>query len=258
MSQTAKLLASEILMCGFKYGVRQIPFVGELAIEIIEGIRNRYDEMQSTVQMALIEKQMSRIEKGLRDTVQNEIRTILTNLSRPSLTGIELTREMTELCQIYEHGWVPTLFEGMLRNSSHWTQLRTNPNHYGRILTNNDQVKPENGMHLLIDKDSVRILELPPSSLAFLLANQSKGIPAADIRAERDIWVFPAKDGKMSTAKQSINSLLETPTLDDSFSVFEDDIDSVEISSDADSHILLSSDVDSDINLSCGFDSDII
>ena len=193
MAVTWKMVASEILICGVKAGIKQIPIVGEVAVHVVENLQRRHEAMGNAAQMAEFEAQLSRVERNMRGTVEKEIRTILGKLSRPSLPGPELTREMTELWQIYEQGWVPNLFEGILRNSSHWEELRRNPKQYGRILGNHEPVDPANGLHLLIDKDSTRILELPASSLAFLLSNQSVGIPPAEVRSVQDIWAFPTK-----------------------------------------------------------------
>ncbi len=192
MALTRKMVASEILMCGVKFGIKQIPIVGEAAVQLVEGLHKRHEALSNANQMAAFESQLSRIEKRMRDTVEAEIRTILTNLGRPSLPGEELTREMIELQQIREQGWAPHFFEGLLRNSSHWSELRRNPQHYGRILRTDEPVNPENGIHLLIDKESIRILEMPVSSLAFLLANQPVGIPSAEVLTQHDIWAIPS------------------------------------------------------------------
>jgi hypothetical protein len=192
MALTATMVASEILMCGVKAGIKQIPIVGEMAVHVVEGLQRRHEAMDNTAHLAEINTKLSRVELAMRDTVEREIQKILINLGRPSVPGPELTREMTELRQIYEQGWVPSLFEGLLRNSSHWQELRRNPRQYGRILGDRDPVDPENGMHLLIDKDTTRILELPAASLALLLSNQSVGVPAAELRTGQDIWAFPS------------------------------------------------------------------
>jgi hypothetical protein len=203
MALTAGMIASEILMCGVKAGIKQIPVVGEMAVHVVEGLQKRHEALNNAARMAEFEAQLSRVERGMRDTVEKEIRTILANLGRPAVPGPELTREMTELRHIYEQGWVPNLFEGILRNSSHWQELRRNPKQYGRILGDHEPVDPECGMHLLMDKDTTRILELPASSLAFLLGNQSVGIPPAEVRAAQDIWAFPTgkEDGQLDVTK---------------------------------------------------------
>src|SRR5258708_1834926 len=136
MALTAKMVASEILMCGVKAGIKQIPIVGEMAVNVVDGLQKRHEALNNTARMAEFEAQLSRVERGMRDTVEKEIGTTLTNLGGPAVPGPELTREMTELRQIYDQGWVPNLFEGILRNSSHWQELRRNPRQYGRILGN--------------------------------------------------------------------------------------------------------------------------
>jgi hypothetical protein len=194
MAITAKMVASEILICGVKAGFRQIPIVGEVAVSVVDGLQRRYEASSNSAELAKFEAQLSRVERNMRDTVEREIRTILANLGRPGVPGPELTREMTELRQIYEQGWVPNLFEGLLRNSTHLEELRKSPTAYGRILGDHEPVNPENGMHLLLEKDKARILEMPAASLALLLGNQPKGVPGAEVCAGQDVWAFAAED----------------------------------------------------------------
>ena len=192
MVLTAGMVASEILVCGVKAGIKSIPG-GGMVVEVIEGLQKRHEAMGNAARMAELQAQMSRTEKAMRDTVEKEIRTILGNLSQPSVPGPEMTREMAELRQIYEQGWVPNLFEGILRNSSHLGELRRNPATFGRILRNDEKVDPASGMmHLLIDKDMTRILEVPAASMALLLSNQAVGVPSAEVKAGQDIWAFPS------------------------------------------------------------------
>jgi hypothetical protein len=146
MAVTAKMVASEILVCGVKAGIKSIPIVGQMAVHVVEGLQKRHDAMGNSVRMAKFEAQISRVERNMRDKVEKEIRTILANLGRPAVPGSELTREMTELRQIFEQGWVPNLFEGILRNSSNLQELRRNPTTFGRMLRSDEKVDPANGM----------------------------------------------------------------------------------------------------------------
>ena len=192
MAPTPKMVASEILMCGVN-GLKQIPILGEMAVHVVEGLQKRHEAMGNAAQLAEFEAKLSRVERGMRDTVEREIRTILANLGRPAVPGPESTREMSELREIYEQGWAPNLFEGILRNSSHWQELRKNPKTFGRILSDHEPLDPDS-LHLLIDKDYTRVLQMPVSSLAVLLGNQKLGVPLADMRAAQDIWAFPSAE----------------------------------------------------------------
>jgi hypothetical protein len=191
MALTAKMVASEILVCGVKAGIKSIPIVGEMAVNVIDGLQRRHESLGNAAKLAEFDAQLSRVERSMRETVEKEIRGILTNFERPFVPGPELTREMNELRQIYEQGWVPNLFEGLLRNSTHLQELRKNPKTFGRILGDNEPLDPES-MHLLVDKDQTRILQMPVSSLALLLGNQSIGVPQAEVKAGQDIWAFPS------------------------------------------------------------------
>jgi hypothetical protein len=205
------MFASEILICGVKAGIKQIPIVGEMAVNVVEGLQKRHEAMGNAAKMAEFDAQLSRVERNMRDTVEKEIRTILRNLSRPSLPGPELTREMTELRQIFEQGWVPNLFEGILRNSKQLEELRRSPATFGRMLRSDETIDPANGMmYLLIDTDTTRVLELPAASLALMLSNQAVGVPPAQLKAGQDIWAFPSHNAVARNSNFSKSSPLST------------------------------------------------
>src|SRR5437016_2223031 len=146
------MVASELLMCGLK----NLPLVGT-GVEFVEGIRSRHEMLAHLDRLAEAEKQLTRLERGLRDLVVKEIRTVLDNLGRPNLDGPSLTQEIRNLQAIRASGWEPTLFEGLLANSSHWKELHRNPQNYGRILSGAEALNRDS-VHVLIDldKDSTR------------------------------------------------------------------------------------------------------
>jgi hypothetical protein len=186
MPLTVKMVASEIMMCGLK----RTPIVGT-AVELLDSIRLRHELVAQADRVAEVEAKMSRFERGQRDLVAEEIRTILNSFQRPDLSGQALTEEIRNLHQIQDEGWSPSLFEGLLLNSSHLTELKSNPQHYGRLLADHDQADPAKGIHLLLDADKTRILELPHFAFSQLLAHQSRGIPEAKIKTGEGVWAFP-------------------------------------------------------------------
>ena len=78
-----------------------------------------------------------------------------------------------------------------MRNNSHWNELKSHPQHYGRVLEAQAMTLDPMGIHVLIDAEPLRVLELTPFAFAALLANQSQGVPGAEIQATADIWAFP-------------------------------------------------------------------
>ncbi len=206
MALTAKMVASEILVCGVKAGIKSIPFVGEMAVNVVDGLQKRHETLAQAARMDEFDAKLSRVELNMRKTVETEIRTILDNLGRPAVLGPELTREMNELRQIYEQGWVPNLFEGILRNSTHLEELRRSPTTFGHLLDDHTPVDPKNGMHLLVEKDRTRILELPVASLAHLLSNQAVGVPPAHMKTRQDIWALPCVSEEKSLTNTITNS----------------------------------------------------
>jgi len=185
MPPRLKVVAEEILMCGLK----SIPVAGK-AFEVIDAVLSRHSMLAHGERLEEIERQMSRVDRRLRDVVEEEIRMTLQRLGEPALDGPTLTAEIRNLRSIQQQGWEPTLFEGLLRNHSHWNELKSRPQHYGRVLEAQAMIDPD-GIHVLIDADPLRVLELTPFAFAALLANQSRGVPGAEIQARADIWAFP-------------------------------------------------------------------
>jgi hypothetical protein len=197
MALSMKMVASELLMCGLK----NLPFVGT-AVEVVEGVRARHEMLAHADRLAAAEDRLTRMERGLRDLVEKEIRTALENLSLPNLDGPTLDQEIRNIKEIRDQGWEPELFEGLLANSSHWKELQLHPENYGaRILTGPEPVN-RGSIQVLIDADTTRVLELPLFSFSRLLAQQAVGAPKAEVVSAQDIWAMPAKQ------------LIEDPTLE--------------------------------------------
>jgi formylglycine-generating enzyme required for sulfatase activity len=205
MPLTATMIASEILMCGLK----KVPFAGT-AFEVVDSIRLKHELVGQVDRLAEIEGKFSRFERAQRDLVAQEIQTILANFRRPDLSGPALTEELRNLRQIQQQGWNPSLFEGLFLNSTHLEELKRNPQHYGRILSDDESVDPEKGIHVLLDADKTRILELPPFAFSSLLAHQTKGVPDARIQVAEGVWAFP-KVGQTAAlapvSKEIVNSI---------------------------------------------------
>jgi len=90
-----------------------------------------------------------------------------------------------------------------LRNNSHWNELKSRPQHYGRVLDAQSMIDPD-GIHVLINAEPLRVLELTPFAFAALLANQSRGVPEAEIQAKADIWAFPTSADRRKALISSI------------------------------------------------------
>ena len=198
MPPRLKIVAEEILMCGLK----SIPVAGK-AFEVIDAVRTRHAMLAQGERLEEIELRMSRMDRRLRDLVEEEIRMTLQRLGEPALDGPALTSEIRNLRSIQQQGWEPTLFEGLLRNSSHWNELKSRPQHYGRVLEAQAMIDPD-GIHVLIDAEPLRVLELTPFAFAALLAHQSQGVPGADIQAKTDIWAFPTSADRRKALISSI------------------------------------------------------
>ena len=77
-----KIVAEEILMCGLK----SMPVAGK-AFEVIDSVRTRHAMLAHGERLEEIERQMSRMDRRLRDLVEEEIRTTLLRLGEPAWTA---------------------------------------------------------------------------------------------------------------------------------------------------------------------------
>ncbi len=185
MPLTVPMVASEILMCGLK----NVPFAGA-AFEVLDALRLQHQLLGQADRLAELERKRSDADRAERDRVARDMQTILEDLRLPNLSGPALTEEVGKLRQMQDQGWTPSLFEGLLANSWHREQLKRNPQMYGRLLGDHDLVDPSNGLHVLLDVDKTRILELSPFAFSHLLAHQARGIPEARIQASEGVWAF--------------------------------------------------------------------
>ncbi len=186
MPLTVQMVASEILMCGLK----KLPVAGA-AFEVLDSIRLQHELLGQSDRVAELEGKLTRFERAQRDLVAREVQTILENLRLPDLGGPALSEEVRNLRQIQDQGWNPSLFEGLLGNSSHLKELKRNPQVYGRILGDHDLVDPSKGIHVLLDADKTRILEVSPFAFSQLLTHQARGSPRRRSRSRMASGLFP-------------------------------------------------------------------
>jgi hypothetical protein len=129
MDISAKLVVSEVLMCGLK----KLPLVGPAA-EIVEAVKLRRELLSHEDRLAKLEGGSTRLDLRMREVVRDEIQSTLNGMCSPNLDGPTLTGHIRNLAEIQRHGWSPGLFEGLLRRSTHWGELKRVPSHYGTIL----------------------------------------------------------------------------------------------------------------------------
>ena len=199
MPPKLKIVAEEILMCGLK----SMPVAGK-AFEVIDAVRSRHAMLAHGERLEEIERAdephgSPAPRSGGGGDPDDATAVGRAGAGRPHPHSRDPEPEVASRQQ----GWEPTLFEGLLRNSSHWNELKSHPQHYGRVLEVQAMIDPD-GIHVLIDADPLRVLELTPFAFAALLANQSRGVPGADIQATADIWAFPTSAGRRKGIISSI------------------------------------------------------
>lgn len=189
MSLSVQMVASEILMVGLK----QIPIVGP-AIEVVDGIHKRYESAVLEERINTVETQLRTLDCSLRD-VQAKMQETIKNLMQPDLDGPAFSAFINALKAMKAQGWSPALFQGLLEQSVHWTELCRDPSNYGTVLADQQSLDP-NKMHVFIDADKPRVLELTPFALHALLSRQRDDIPNTKMVGKDDVWAFRDFPGK--------------------------------------------------------------
>jgi hypothetical protein len=182
---SAVMAASEILLVGLK----QIPLVGT-AIEAVEAIRARYGLLRQEDRIARMEQQLTSFDRQVRGLIEQEIRQTVRSLMEPDLSGSALAGHIRNLRSIRENGYDYALFEGLLRNSPHWADLKANPQNYGTVLGDRTRLRPE-AIYVFVDADRTRLLELTPFAFHSLLARQKRSGQVATATCTSDVWAFP-------------------------------------------------------------------
>jgi hypothetical protein len=179
------MVASEILMAGLK----QILVVGT-AIEAIGSIQSRYERLQDRERLEALERRMTSFDRSVRGLIETEVRTTVASLMKPDLAASELDGHIRNLHSIRQNNYDYALFEGLLRQSAHWEDLKTKPQNYGLVLDDQGKMRPD-GVHIFIDADKTRILELTPFAFHPLLAKQRGNSQISTATCISDVWAFP-------------------------------------------------------------------
>jgi hypothetical protein len=151
--------------------------------------------LQDQKRLETLERQLTSFDRSVRGLIEQEVRTTVASLMKPDLQGSELDSHIRNLRSIKQNGYDYALFEGLLRQSTHWEDLKTKPQNYGLVLDDRGKMRPD-GVHIFIDADKTRILELTPFAFHALLAKQRGDGQSSTATCSSDVWAFPELVGK--------------------------------------------------------------
>ena len=155
------------------------------AIEVIEEV---HDRREAAGRHAELRDQMSRFERSVAATVRTELQTVLATLRKPNLSPTQLESEIHSLYAVRQQGYDAHLFEGLVRNSTFFDQLKARPSLFGTIVDDHALVRAD-AFYIFLDADKTRLLQVPPFALQQLLANQTRGVPDSAICGATDFFV---------------------------------------------------------------------
>jgi len=206
MALPFKLVTQEIFMAALK----QVPLLGP-AMEVVDSIQKRHELLQFKQEISGLEGKMQRV-------VREELQVALGGLSRRDLGVADFTTHIKNLMDLKQNGWSPALYQGLIERSLHWAELCKNPSHYGAILDDHQKLDPSK-LHVFIDADNTRILELTPFALHALLARQRDAEPKTTIRSSTDVWAFvtPARG-----ALPPVQTQVRAGPMGDTFRVYKE------------------------------------
>lgn len=182
---------SEFLICGLKSLVESVPGgkVITSASDLVERVNQRHEILTMKELLEKQERELAEFERRMRDMVQEEITKMVRTFQSGGTTGNVLDREIRNYFAINQHGYAPAMFEGLLRNSPEWEDLRRAPSNYGDVLEPRTKLNP-NKIPVLIEADRLRVLELPPAMFAHLLARQREACEGIKVAGAADVWVL--------------------------------------------------------------------
>jgi hypothetical protein len=161
-------------------------------MEVVEAIRSRYERLQDQTRIETIEQCQTNLESELLALFEKQVRMSVTGLMQPDLAGSALEAHIRNLRSIRQHGYDYTLFEGLLRQSHHWDDLKANPHNYGTVLDDGGEIR-QDAVQIFIDADKTRILELTPFAFHSLLSRQRRKAKIETVLSSADVWAFPAR-----------------------------------------------------------------
>lgn len=201
-----RIVVGETLMCGLRAALDFVPGGSAItrAADLVERVQQRHEVLTMKEVQGRHEHQLTQFERKMRDMVQEEIQGIVTTLRSPLMTGAELDQQIRNYFAINQHGYAPAMFEGLLRNSPHWADLKRSPENYGDVLES-DQALDKKKIPILIEADPLRILELKPYAFAQLLTGQQH-TAQQDVRlaGASDIWVFHGNESTDTAAPRLV------------------------------------------------------
>ncbi len=192
-----RIAVSETLMCGLKTAFELVVPGGTVvtrAVDLVERVNSRHEILSMKEVQEKHERELSQFERRMRDMVHEEMRGMVTTFQSGGTTGAILEKEIRNYFAINQHGYAPAMFEGLLRQSPHWEDLRRSPQNYGEVLEPGQALNPKK-IPVLIEADPLRVLELMPFAFASLLTGQRGTNDDVEIAGAQDVWVLRAGEG---------------------------------------------------------------
>lgn len=202
--RVAGMAAKAVLTCA----TRRIPIVGE-AMEVTEAFRAAYDADVNNRRLDALEQataNVSGFEQSLRQCVREEVQKITDALRMPGLSGGEVAKLIREFNAMKEHQYFPAFFQGMLEVSNRYQEFVRNPGDFGDVKNDHEKLRKDR-LHIFIDADKTRIVEIPPHILAYLLDGVPAGASPARMVSGESIWALPTEPA----AKPVSSHRIETP-----------------------------------------------
>lgn len=191
-----KHIASELLMCGLK----QFPVVGS-AVEFIQGVQGRCQNADFGTRLSMLERFLSN-----RNPAEAAMVDFFTKLKSSNQNIEGLTRSIAQLQSLGNRGFSVPIFERLFQGNGHLSNLKDNPQMYGRVLGDRD-ILDSSKILVFIQADKLRIVEVAPFMFAQLMLDHEFSTPT--IVGKGDVWALPAKQSQSNLAFVEENEGIE-------------------------------------------------
>jgi len=190
--ETIKTTAEQSLLCALK----SVPVAGRV-VEVWDGVANQRAQLNNKARIKAVEAELTRVERGQRGIIKEVFLELLEELRQPRLRPEVLSEALREFGEMQSQEYMVGVFEGMLRDNRHYSQLLKNPQAYGQLLKPEESIQRGMMPLFLRLEEQPQILQMPMFAFQSLLMAGTEGEAQS---LGNDVWGLPKQP---STARSN-------------------------------------------------------
>ncbi len=181
--ETIKTTAEQSLLCALK----SVPVAGRV-VEVWDGVANQRAQLNNKAAIKAVEAGLTRVERGQRGIIKEVFLELLDELRQPRLRPEVLSEALREFVEMQSQEYMVGVFEGMLQDNRHYSELLKNPQAYGQLLKPEESIQRGMMPLFLRLEEQPQILQMPMFAFQSLLMAGTEG-EAQSLGS--DVWGLP-------------------------------------------------------------------